>query len=56
MFLAQLFLQSRGMLKIIWEANPPYSQLRAELRRAGLQSVQEADMQGRLWNPAINPL
>ena len=41
---------------IIWEANHPFSQLRAELRRARLQPVREAGMQGRLWQPDTNPL
>ena len=38
----------------IWEANHPHSQLRAELRRTGLQRVREAGMQKRLWLPAIS--
>ena len=44
----------QNMIIIIWGANHPYSQLRAELRRTRLQSVQEAGMQGRLWLPATS--
>ena len=40
------------VIKIIWEANYPYSQLRAEMRRTQLQRVWEAGMQERLWLPA----
>ena len=39
---------------IIWRANHPYSQLRAELRRTLLQRVREAGMQGCLWLPATS--
>ena len=39
---------------IIWGANHPYSQLRAELQRTRLQRVREAGMQGRLWLPATS--
>ena len=42
------------MIIIIWGANRPYSQLRAELRRTRLQRVREAGMQGRLWLPATS--
>ena len=39
---------------IIWGANHPYSQLRAELRRTRLQRVREAGMQGRIQLPATS--
>ena len=45
---------SKKVIIIIWGANHPYSQLRAESRRTRLQRVREAGMQGRLWLPATS--
>ena len=39
---------------IIWGANHPCSQLRAELRRTRLKRVREAGMQGRIQLPATS--